>query len=139
MKRVAVLLGVVFAGSLLWYGAMYAGGPGAPPTTIAVATTPAAPQKPSIGTWGFDVAGMDGNTRPGDDFFRYANGAWFDKAVIPDDRASTGSFLDLAIRSEQQVQAIIADLDRKPDLSGIELKVRDLYHSYADAERLETL
>src|SRR5580704_4712859 len=47
--------------------------------------------KPAIGTWGFDLAGMDRSVKPGDDFFRYANGAWFDKATIPSDRPSTGS------------------------------------------------
>ena len=57
------------------------------------AQTPAPAGKPAIGSWGFDLAGMDKSVRPGDDFFRYANGAWFDKAVIPSDRTS-GSFLD---------------------------------------------
>ena len=38
------------------------------------------------GTWGFDIAGMDNATKPGDDFFRHANGAWLDKAVIPADK-----------------------------------------------------
>jgi len=35
------------------------------------------------GTWGFDLSGMDTKTKPGDDFFRYANGAWIDKTQIP--------------------------------------------------------
>src|SRR5262245_43344072 len=67
--------------------------------------------KPVIGSWGFDLSGMDKSAQPGDDFFRYANGAWFDKAVIPSDRTSTGSFLDLEIQSEERVRGILADLD----------------------------
>src|SRR5687767_5415927 len=130
MKRPVLLAGLAAVAALAWFGAMQLSGrPDGAPTTAVDGEAPA-PQKAALGTWGFDMEGMDKAVRPGQDFFRYANGVWFDKAVIPDDRASTGSFLDLSIRSEEQVQAIIADLDRKPDLGEIERKVRDLYHSY---------
>jgi putative endopeptidase len=43
---------------------------GAPSTTL------------KYGTWGFDLAGRDPATKPGDDFFRYANGAWLDHTAI---------------------------------------------------------
>ena len=130
MKRIAIALATVLGGGLLWYGAVNV--PSSAPEMIATG-------KPEIGTWGFDLSGMDKTVKPGDDFFRHVNGAWFDKAVIPADRANTGSFLDLRIRSENQVQAIIAELDQKTELSEIERKVRDLYHSYVDAGRLEQL
>ena len=42
------------------------------------------------GTWGFDLSGADFAKRPGDDFYRYANGAWYDRTVIPPDRSSNG-------------------------------------------------
>lgn len=105
------------------------------------AQTPPAPAgKPIIGNWGFDLGGMDKSVQPGDDFFRYANGAWFDKAVIPSDRTSTGSFLDLEIQSEDRVRGILADLEaRKGNLSPEEVKVADLYRSYVDARRVEEL
>jgi hypothetical protein len=32
--------------------------------------------KPQYVAWGFDLAGADTKTKPGDDFFRYANGTW---------------------------------------------------------------
>ena len=32
-------------------------------------------RSPVFGRWGFDIAGADFAVRPGDDFFRYANGA----------------------------------------------------------------
>jgi putative endopeptidase len=140
MKRILTLAGVIVGGALLWYGAVHLPGPSSGTlVTTALNVQDAGPQGPAIGSWGFDIAGMDRNVRPGEDFFRYANGAWFDKAVIPDDRASTGSFLDLSIRSEEQVQAIIDDLDRKAELTDIERKVRDLYHSFVGVERLEEL
>ena len=45
-----------------------------------------------LGSWGFDIAGMDASMKPGDDFFRYANGTWYNAAVIPPERANIGSF-----------------------------------------------
>src|SRR5262245_5067811 len=41
--------------------------------------------KPQFGAWGYDAAGADVSTKAGDDFFRYANGAWLDKTEIPAD------------------------------------------------------
>jgi len=96
--------------------------------------------KPAIGTWGFDLAGMDRSVKPGDDFFRYANGAWFDRATIPSDRPSTGSFLDLEVQSEDRVRGILADLEaHRSTLSPEEKKVADLYQSYVDAGHVEDL
>jgi putative endopeptidase len=98
-----------------------------------------APGKPVLGDWGFELSGMDRNTKPGDDFFRYANGAWFDKAVIPEDRTSTGSFVDLDIESETRVRGILDALQTRKDLSPEERKVADLYKSYIDTARIEQL
>ena len=49
--------------------------PPAPPQ-VAEATPPPAPPQPraEVGTFGFDVDGMDRSVAPGDDFFRYAVG-----------------------------------------------------------------
>ena len=48
----------------------------------------APPAKLKYGTWGFDLSGMDSRTKPGDDFFRYANGTWLDKTQIPTDKSA---------------------------------------------------
>src|SRR5262245_10873602 len=96
--------------------------------------------KAVLGTWGVDLSGMDKSIAPGDDFFRYVNGGWFDHAVIPSDRTATGSFVDLDIQSEDRLRGILNDLEaRKNSLSGDEKKVRDLYHSYIDTDRVEQL
>src|SRR5215470_16582110 len=42
------------------------------------------------GPWGYDRSGMDSSTKPGDDFYRHANGAWYDRTVIAPDRDSNG-------------------------------------------------
>src|SRR5689334_16020174 len=51
--------------------------------------------KPQYGAWGFDSAGADITTKPGDDFFRYANGTWLDHTMIPSDKS--GSSLRIAM------------------------------------------
>ncbi len=45
---------------------------------------------PAATGWGFDFAGANFAEKPGNDFFRYANGSWYDRAVIPADRSSIG-------------------------------------------------
>jgi putative endopeptidase len=113
MKRVAILVAAV---------ALSTGGPA---------------QKPALGTWGVDVAGMDKTVRPGDDFFDYANGAWYRTAVIPPDRTSTGSFPNLTILSEQRMKAIVKELQAKAQPTEEEEKIRDLYAAYTDTAAIE--
>src|SRR5262245_57179533 len=98
------------------------------------------PAKAVLGDWGVDLTGMDRSTKPGDDFFRYVNGAWFDKAEIPADRTTTGSFVQLDIQSETRVRGILSELEaRGANLTPEEKQVRDLYTSYVDTDRVERL
>ena len=39
---------------------------------------------------GIDLAGIDRSVAPGDDFFAFANGAWYKATAIPEDRAAFG-------------------------------------------------
>jgi putative endopeptidase len=96
--------------------------------------------KAVLGAWGVDLSGMDKTVKPGDDFFRYVNGAWFATAEIPADRTTTGSFVQLDIQSETRVRGILSELEgRKGNLTPEEKQVRDLYASYVDTDRLERL
>jgi putative endopeptidase len=56
---------------------------------------------------GFDLAGRDKSVKPGDNFFRYANGTYLDHLIIPPDRTSYGSFVNLGELSESRVHAIL--------------------------------
>ncbi len=94
---------------------------------------------PALGAWGFDLAGMDTSAKPGDDFFRYANGKWYGQAVIPADRANIGSFTSLTIRSEDELHGILEELQTRGGLDPEQTKVRDLYRSYVDVDRIEQL
>ncbi len=95
--------------------------------------------KATLGNWGFELSGMDRTVKPGDDFYRYANGAWYDTAVIPADRTGTGPFVDLDIESESRVRRILNELETKKDPSPEEKKVTDLYKSFIDTAEIERL
>jgi putative endopeptidase len=95
---------------------------------------------PQLGKWGVDLAAMDKSVKPGDNFFLFVNGAWLKTAEIPPDRASTGSFQDLRVQSEKQMNEIVADLEAKPyDQLDIEQKkLRDLYDAYLDRKQIDS-
>nr|WP_166175218.1 M13 family metallopeptidase [Altererythrobacter segetis] len=61
----------------------------------------------AIGDFGIDLAARDPNTKPGDDFDRYASGKWIDATTIPSDRPSTGSFVNLSEDVRSQLQTLI--------------------------------
>ncbi len=102
----------------------------------ALAATP----KAQIGTWGFDLSGMDRSVKPGDDFFEYANGAWFRRTEIPADRTSIGSFQELRILSEQRMKDLIAELHAKDPAARTpeEKQIVDLYDAFTDTTGIET-
>ncbi|HEX8413659.1 MAG TPA: peptidase M13, partial [Sphingomicrobium sp.] len=74
----------------------------------STATTPANDTAAtSYGSWGFDLTGMDRSVKPGDDWFRFVNGAWADRTQIPPDRSSYGAFAVLRDISEQRLRSLI--------------------------------
>ena len=90
---------------------------------------------------GIEIANMDKTIRPQDDFYRYVNGTWLDKTVIPEDKSSYGAFTALADKSRKDVKAIIeetAELGSAEEGSDAQ-KVGDLYRSYMDIEKLNSL
>ncbi len=104
-------------------------------------TAPAAPAgKPELGSWGVDLSARDLSVKPGDDFFRYANGTWLKTYKLKPDQVRYGSFNILRDKSEERVKAIIDELaagDHKP--GSIEQKIADYFASFMDVERLNEL
>lgn len=56
---------------------------------------------------GLEIKNMDKGVSPVNDFFRYVNGAWLDKAEIPADRTSWGSFNELRKKIDADVLEIL--------------------------------
>jgi putative endopeptidase len=104
-----------------------------PQAAQAPATAPLpAEGKATIGSFGLDLSGRDLAMRPGDDFDRYASGAWDDRTTLRDDQAGFGSMVGLEENSEAQLVALMADLRVRTDVvpGSDEQKVRDLYLSF---------
>ena len=111
----------------------------APAPESASAET-AAGSAPELGSFGIDLSNQDSSVRPGDDFFRFANGLWLDSFELPADRSDYGSFSVLSDRSDQRVRSIIEDLaDMEPAQGSIEQKINDYFLSYMDTGRLNEL
>ena len=115
-------------------------------STFAADTTPASPASPSpaslaaprMGPWGFDLSARDASAKPGDDFFRFANGKGIDAITIPADRSSFGSFDTLAELSNARSRAVIESPG--PGAPGSEeAKIKALYASFMNQDRLNAL
>ncbi|MBV9214568.1 MAG: M13 family metallopeptidase [Acidobacteria bacterium] len=94
-----------------------------------------APVRALSQTANVDIAGMDRSVDPGDDFFLYANGTWFNKTEIPADRTSLGIFQGIASEVGQRNAFIITDAAKAhtPEAK----MVADYYRAYVDESGIE--
>jgi len=93
------------------------------------------------GTWGFDLAGRDLATKPGDDFFRYANGAWLDRTAIPSDKPGVSLRLLMSDLAETRLHALVEEAAKTAghEPKTLEGKVGAFYTSFMDEGRIEAL
>lgn len=105
--------------------------------TEAAAATGAPAGRAQIGAWGLDLTSSDTSVKPGDDFYRYAEGKWLDSNQIPPDRTSWGSFVELADRAEGQIRAIEESLPQDAPQGSTEQKAGDFYRAYLDTDTIE--
>lgn len=89
-------------------------------------------------THGINLEYMDNSVNPGDDFFRYVNGKWFDKAEIPADRTRWGSFDELRKNTDEDVLKIVKEAiesgEYSQDESIDQAKALNVYQTYLDYE-----
>ena len=108
-------------------------------TLPAVAQSPAQSPAQTAQHPGIDLSALDPSIKPGDDFYRYAAGAWIARTQIPADRASVGVFSTLADRSNQQVASIIDDTSKSHPAPNTDArKIADLYASFMDEGAIES-
>ncbi len=99
----------------------------------------AAPAKAAIGEFGIDLANADASVKPGDDFFKYANGTWLATFKMPEDKPRYGAFDALGEKSEADVKSIIDGFAAAPPAAGSNVaKAADFYASWMDEATLET-
>jgi putative endopeptidase len=96
--------------------------------------------KPELGTFGFNVDGMDESVAPGDDFVRYAVGKWIDTTDIPPDRSSVTSVSVIKEKTSARVHDIIAEAAAADTPEGSDSrKIGDYFTSFMDEARIEQL
>ena len=100
---------------------------------VAGQKTALAADKPQIGSFGFDEAGMDRAVAPGDDFYTFANGTWAKTTVIPSDRSNYGAFTVLDDLSMKRMHTILDEVAKDPNS-----KTGALYASFLDDAAAET-
>jgi putative endopeptidase len=104
----------------------------------AVEPAPAPAPKAQIGSFGFDVAGMDRSVAPGDDFVEFANGSYLKTLEIPADRSSYGMFVKLDDLSRERTRAIIEAAAAANGAPGsVDQKVGDYFASFMDEAAIE--
>src|SRR5690606_5969544 len=87
---------------------------------------------------GIDLAGIDKSVQPGDDFNGYANGGWMKTAVIPDDRSSTGIFLQVFQKAEQRNADLVKEIAASNPAAGSdERRIADYYAAFMDEAAIE--
>ena len=80
-----------------------------------------------------DVAGLDQSIKPGDNFFRFVNGRWYDTVKIDNDQAGVGSYSFLNIPQKKLLQNILDSVSKtKSALGTVEQKVGDFHASGMD-------
>src|SRR5262245_41663005 len=104
-------------------------------------TAQSAAAPPMYGAWGFDTAGADHATRPGDDFFRFANGGWIDRTTIPADKPSYSLRWVMSDTTEVRLRHLMETAaehasGHPTDLEG---KVGAFYRAFMDQQRLDAL
>jgi putative endopeptidase len=92
-----------------------------------------------LGAFGLDLTTLDPSVRPGDDFYRYAQGHWLDTQQIPADRARWGSFDALDEAAQLHVRELIEALPTDAPIGSAAQKVGDLYRSFMDAATIDRL
>jgi putative endopeptidase len=88
---------------------------------------------------GIDVAGIDRAIAPGDDFFKYANGAWLAVAQIPADRSSWGTDAQLAELTDKRTSDLIREAAASSAAGSEARKIGDYYASFLDEAHIEAL
>ncbi|MGE5565716.1 MAG: M13 family metallopeptidase [Parcubacteria group bacterium] len=92
---------------------------------------------PKYGSWGYELKSGDPTVKPGDDFYRFAEGLATDQMQIPADRSRYGSFDKLTALSEARVHAVLDDAAAKATPQSE--KIGAFYKAFMDEAKVESL
>jgi putative endopeptidase len=87
---------------------------------------------------GIDVAAIDKSVTPGDDFDKYANGAWEKSAQIPADKSNIGTFSMINDRAQERKAELIKGIvDSNPAAGSDDARIANYYKAFLDAGAIE--
>jgi len=103
---------------------------------IAAASANAGPQ---YGAWGFDLTAMDSSVKPGDDFNRYASGAWLDRTVIPADKPIASLRYAISDAIEARLHELMENAADDAAAPALDRKIGAFYRAFMDESRVKSL
>jgi putative endopeptidase len=111
-------------------------------SALTVAVTACAQNATAPDAHGIVVANMDRSVKPGDDFYRYANGGWLKRTEIPPDRRYIDpNGLDFDGSNDltrKRIAGLIEQATKTNAPAGSNArKIADFYHSYMDEASIE--
>ena len=85
-------------------------------------------QKPFIA-----INGIDSTLRPGNNFFNYVNGKWYDTAQIPASQSGVGAYRFMNFQQRLRLQSILDSVSKSNNAPGsLEQKIGDFFASGMD-------
>jgi putative endopeptidase len=97
--------------------------------------------KPLYGAWGFDLTAMDRQVKPGDDFNRYASGAWLARTQIPADKPMASLRYEMTDRTQARLHDLLAAAAAAAVAPPVSLqdKIGLFYKAFMDENQLDVL
>lgn len=87
---------------------------------------------------GFSVEYMDQSVKPGDDFYRYANGTWLKNNPVPPEYSRWGAFSEITSNNDKIIKSILIECANGTFPQGSnQQKIGDLYFTAMDTMRIE--
>ena len=108
---------------------------------IAGAADTQTSDKPQFGAWGLDISAMDKQVLPGNDFNRYASGAWLARTQIPADKPMASLRILMSDRTEARLHELMSKAAAAAPLEPTTLdgKVGAFFKAFMDEPRVEML
>ncbi|MBC5839925.1 M13 family metallopeptidase [Flavobacterium sp. F-380] len=79
------------------------------------------------------ITGIDSTLRPGNDFFKYVNGKWYDSVPIPASQSGVGAYMFMNYPQRMRLQGILDSISQSKNPAGSTAeKVGDFYASGMD-------
>jgi len=106
---------------------------------LLLAVVPAQGRAASIGAWGVDLSDQDHSVRPGDDFYRFQNGAWVARAAPDVKNPFMSYWRDVRNVAPARLRTILDGLVADPAAANSEplRKAATLYRDYLDESAIE--